>query len=224
MLIGVQLAALLVAAIATVARFPVWALVDEAAHYDYVQSIAEEGRIPVLDEDRVHDEVLAIDEGAYPGAPARSRVRARAVRPLIRGLPAAARVSARDARLRRAERPRGEAARAARPRRRAARAVRPPHLAARPPGGGGRPACRVQRRAHVPALARRRRAGRDLLERGARAAGGRGAVARPLARADRALGALARGRRRLSGAALLTKLTLLAFLPALAVVCVAFLR
>src|SRR5262245_44181346 len=69
MLVAVQLAALLVAAIATVARFPVWALVDEAAHYDYVQSIAEDGRIPVLDEDRVHDEVLAIDEGAYPGPP-----------------------------------------------------------------------------------------------------------------------------------------------------------
>ena len=65
----VQLAALLVAAVATVARFPVWALVDEAAHFDYVQSIAEDGRLPVLDEDRVHDEVLAIDEGVYPAAP-----------------------------------------------------------------------------------------------------------------------------------------------------------
>lgn len=69
MLVAVQLAALLVAAIATVARFPVWALVDEAAHYDYVQSISEDGRIPVLDEDRVHDEVLAIDEGVYPAPP-----------------------------------------------------------------------------------------------------------------------------------------------------------
>lgn len=69
LLVAVQLAALLVAAVATVARFPVWALVDEAAHYDYVQSIAEDGRIPVLDEDAVHDEVLAIDEGVYPGPP-----------------------------------------------------------------------------------------------------------------------------------------------------------
>jgi 4-amino-4-deoxy-L-arabinose transferase-like glycosyltransferase len=68
-LVAVQLAALLVAAVATAARFPVWALVDEAAHYDYVQSVAEDGRIPVLDEDRVHDEVLAIDEGVYPGPP-----------------------------------------------------------------------------------------------------------------------------------------------------------
>jgi 4-amino-4-deoxy-L-arabinose transferase-like glycosyltransferase len=68
-LVAVQLAAILFAAVATAARFPVWALVDEAAHYDYVQSVAEDGRIPVLDEDRVHSEVLAIDEGVYPGPP-----------------------------------------------------------------------------------------------------------------------------------------------------------
>jgi 4-amino-4-deoxy-L-arabinose transferase-like glycosyltransferase len=68
-LVVVQLAALLLAAVATAARFPVWALVDEAAHYDYVQSIAEDGRLPVLDEDRVHPEVLAIDEDVYPGPP-----------------------------------------------------------------------------------------------------------------------------------------------------------
>jgi 4-amino-4-deoxy-L-arabinose transferase-like glycosyltransferase len=69
LLVAVQLAAILFAAVATAARFPVWALVDEAAHYDYVQSVAEDGRIPVLDEDRVHAEVLAIDEGVYPAPP-----------------------------------------------------------------------------------------------------------------------------------------------------------
>jgi 4-amino-4-deoxy-L-arabinose transferase-like glycosyltransferase len=68
-LVAVQLAALLVVAVATVARFPVWALVDEAAHFDYVQWIAEDRRLPVLDEDPVHPEVLAIDEGVYPGPP-----------------------------------------------------------------------------------------------------------------------------------------------------------
>jgi 4-amino-4-deoxy-L-arabinose transferase-like glycosyltransferase len=68
-LVAVQLAALLVVAVATVARFPVWALVDEAAHFDYVQWIAEDGRLPVLDEDPVHPEVLAIDEGVYPDPP-----------------------------------------------------------------------------------------------------------------------------------------------------------
>jgi 4-amino-4-deoxy-L-arabinose transferase-like glycosyltransferase len=68
-LVAVQLAALLVVAVATVARFPVWALVDEAAHFDYVQWIAEDGRLPVLDEDPVHTEVLAIDEGVYPDPP-----------------------------------------------------------------------------------------------------------------------------------------------------------
>ena len=75
-LVAIQLAALLAAAVATAARFPVWALVDEAAHYDYVQSVAEDGRIPVLDEDLVHPEVLSIDEGLYP-APAREPARER---------------------------------------------------------------------------------------------------------------------------------------------------
>jgi hypothetical protein len=76
LLVAVQLAALLFAAVATAARFPVWALVDEAAHYDYVQSIAEDGRIPVLDEDHVHDDVLEIDEDTYP-YPARVPAEAR---------------------------------------------------------------------------------------------------------------------------------------------------
>ena len=65
-----QLAALLVLGVVTVARFPVWALVDEAAHYEYVQWFAEDGRLPMLDEDHVHPEVLAIDDGTYP-APAK---------------------------------------------------------------------------------------------------------------------------------------------------------
>jgi hypothetical protein len=69
LLVAVQLAALFVAALATVTSFPVWALVDEAAHFDYVQSIAEDQRLPVLDEDFVHDEVLSIDEGVYPDPP-----------------------------------------------------------------------------------------------------------------------------------------------------------
>lgn len=68
-LVAVQLAALLLAAVATVARFPVFALVDEAAHLDYVQWVAEDGRLPVLNRDRVHAEVLAIDEGTYPEPP-----------------------------------------------------------------------------------------------------------------------------------------------------------
>jgi 4-amino-4-deoxy-L-arabinose transferase-like glycosyltransferase len=68
-LVAIQLAALMAAGVATVARFPVWALVDEAAHFDYVQTIAEDGRLPVLDEDAVHPQVLAIDEGVYPAPP-----------------------------------------------------------------------------------------------------------------------------------------------------------
>ncbi|MET0513010.1 MAG: glycosyltransferase family 39 protein [Thermoleophilaceae bacterium] len=68
-LVAAQLAAIAVCAAAVVVDFPVWALVDEAAHYDYVQWIAEDGRLPVLDEDPVHPEVLAIEEGTYPAPP-----------------------------------------------------------------------------------------------------------------------------------------------------------
>ena len=68
-LVAAQLAAIAVCSAAVVVDFPVWALVDEAAHYDYVQWIAEDGRLPVLDEDPVHPEVLAIDEGTYPAPP-----------------------------------------------------------------------------------------------------------------------------------------------------------
>ena len=68
-LVAAQLAAIALCGAAVVADFPVWALVDEAAHYDYVQWIAEDGRLPVLDEDLVHPEVLAIEEGTYPAPP-----------------------------------------------------------------------------------------------------------------------------------------------------------
>jgi len=68
-LIAVQLAVLAVAGLATVARFPVWALVDERAHYAYVQEVAEEGRLPWLRRDLISPEIQAIDDGTYPGPP-----------------------------------------------------------------------------------------------------------------------------------------------------------
>ena len=70
-LIAVQLAALAALALVTVFRFPVFALVDEAAHYDYVQTIAEEGRLPDLRTELVSPATAALDEGTYP-APART--------------------------------------------------------------------------------------------------------------------------------------------------------
>ncbi len=69
----------LVAAIAilgaiSVMRFPVWAI-DEAAHYSYVQYIAEDHRLPVLRQDYVSPEVMAILQKTYP-APAHDNARA----------------------------------------------------------------------------------------------------------------------------------------------------
>ena len=68
-LIAVQLAALVALAGVTVWRFPVWALVDERAHYDYVQTVAEEGRLPDLRDELISPEAEAIDEGVFPGPP-----------------------------------------------------------------------------------------------------------------------------------------------------------
>jgi hypothetical protein len=70
-LVGLQIAAIAVLGVATVVRLPVWGLVDEAPHYDYVQTLAEDSRLPRLDRDLLHDEVLALDDGTYPGPPAR---------------------------------------------------------------------------------------------------------------------------------------------------------
>jgi 4-amino-4-deoxy-L-arabinose transferase-like glycosyltransferase len=50
----------------TVARFHVWAPVDERQHYDYVQTIAERHRLPLLD-DLVSPEVQAITDRTWPG-------------------------------------------------------------------------------------------------------------------------------------------------------------
>src|SRR6266511_5027133 len=65
-LVAAQLVAILVCGVATVARFPVWALVDERAHYAYVQTVAEEQRLPVLRDDLISPEAEAIDEGTFP--------------------------------------------------------------------------------------------------------------------------------------------------------------
>jgi len=52
-----------------VARFPVWALVDERAHYAYVQEVAEQGRLPFLGRSLISPQVQALDDGTYPGPP-----------------------------------------------------------------------------------------------------------------------------------------------------------
>jgi 4-amino-4-deoxy-L-arabinose transferase-like glycosyltransferase len=64
-LVGVQIAALLVCGVTTVARFHIWAPVDERAHYAYVQEIAEHGRLPRID-DVVSWQVQAITDNTWP--------------------------------------------------------------------------------------------------------------------------------------------------------------
>ena len=67
-LIAVQLLILAVAGLTTVVRFPVWALVDELPHFDYVLTVGQDGRLPVLEEDLVSPGALAL--GGQAGNPA----------------------------------------------------------------------------------------------------------------------------------------------------------
>jgi len=75
-LVALQLALLAATGIATVARFPYFALVDERAHFAYVQEVAEERRLPYLGRTYISPEAQALDEGIYP-APAREDPRRR---------------------------------------------------------------------------------------------------------------------------------------------------
>jgi hypothetical protein len=66
-IIGLQLAALLVLGALTVARSHVWAEVDERPHYDYIQKLVEDGRLP-RPTDLVSPEVQAITDRTWPRA------------------------------------------------------------------------------------------------------------------------------------------------------------
>lgn len=61
-----QLAALLALGSLTVARFQLFAPVDERAHYAFVQEVAEEGRLPILGNDVISAEAQAINDGTWP--------------------------------------------------------------------------------------------------------------------------------------------------------------
>lgn len=61
----VQLVALLVVAGVSAGKVQKWSPIDEAAHYDFVQHIAEDGRLPVMGNPN-HPEVRAIFFGTYP--------------------------------------------------------------------------------------------------------------------------------------------------------------
>lgn len=68
-LVALQLIVLAAVGLATVVRFPVFALVDERAHYAYVQEVAEQQRLPWLGRSYLSPEAEAVDEGVYPSAP-----------------------------------------------------------------------------------------------------------------------------------------------------------
>jgi hypothetical protein len=64
-LVALQLLALLVLTAVTVGKFRVWADIDERPHYDYVQKLVEQHRIPRPDE-LVSPEVQAITDRTWP--------------------------------------------------------------------------------------------------------------------------------------------------------------
>jgi 4-amino-4-deoxy-L-arabinose transferase-like glycosyltransferase len=74
LLIAAQILAVTVLAAITVARYPLWTLVDEGAHFDYIQAIADDGRVPVVT-DLVSPQVEAIDENLYPRPPRLDRAK-----------------------------------------------------------------------------------------------------------------------------------------------------
>lgn len=71
-LVAIQLAVLVVAGLATVVSMPRFTG-DEAAHFSYVQSLAEDGRIPLLGRDLISEEAQAIYEGRPGEAPRADR-------------------------------------------------------------------------------------------------------------------------------------------------------
>lgn len=65
-LVVLQVAAILIVGVATVARFHIFAEIDERAHIAYVQEVAERGRIPWVGHDFVSWQELAIEAHTYP--------------------------------------------------------------------------------------------------------------------------------------------------------------
>jgi 4-amino-4-deoxy-L-arabinose transferase-like glycosyltransferase len=65
LLVAVQLAILVLLAAVTVFRFHVWADIDERPHYDYIQKVVEDQRLP-RPTDLVSPEVQAITDRTWP--------------------------------------------------------------------------------------------------------------------------------------------------------------
>jgi 4-amino-4-deoxy-L-arabinose transferase-like glycosyltransferase len=63
--VAVQLIALILLGLVTVSRFHVWADIDERPHYDYIQAVVEDQRLP-RPTDLVSPEVQAITDRTWP--------------------------------------------------------------------------------------------------------------------------------------------------------------
>lgn len=65
-LVAAQLIAIAVLGAVTVARFHVFAEIDERAHYAFVQEVAEQGRLPWLGRDVISWQAQAINDSTWP--------------------------------------------------------------------------------------------------------------------------------------------------------------
>jgi len=65
-LVVAQVVTIVVFGSITAARYPLWSVVDEGAHYDNVLWIAEHGSLPVLGQTPASEQQLAIRQGLYP--------------------------------------------------------------------------------------------------------------------------------------------------------------
>lgn len=52
--------------ILTIIKFPIWSPIDEGAHFNYIQILAEKKRLPILGKDFASNEVFSIADKIYP--------------------------------------------------------------------------------------------------------------------------------------------------------------
>lgn len=65
-IVVLQVVALVLFAVITISRYPLWAVVDEGAHFDNIAFIAQHGSYPVLGKALATEQELAIGQGVYP--------------------------------------------------------------------------------------------------------------------------------------------------------------
>jgi dolichyl-phosphate-mannose-protein mannosyltransferase len=68
-LAAAQIAAIFVFGVLTAFRFPIWSPIDEQAHFNYIQSLVENKRLPVLKRDLASPEVRSLAAKTYPSLP-----------------------------------------------------------------------------------------------------------------------------------------------------------